>query len=201
MDTKEKMLEVALDLFSKKGYESSSVRDITTQLGFKESALYFHYKNKQALLDSLVDKFISESERMMAFLSNIIKQVTSIDDEQFIAITIKYVQGYFLDDFINKFIMVMNHERSHNEQLRKQYICWCIDRPVEFQGMVMEKLQEIGYLKKMDSVDVALAYYAPIFLYYNQFMNHEYSDEDEKLFLNSVVATARDFLSAYKKGV
>ena len=201
MDTKEKMLEVALDLFSKKGYESSSVRDITTQLGFKESALYFHYKNKQALLDSLVDKFISESERMMAFLSNIIKQVTSIDDEPFIAITIKYVQSYFLDDFINKFIMVMNHERSHNEQLRKQYICWCIDRPVEFQGMVMEKLQEIGYLKKMDSVDVALAYYAPIFLYYNQFMNHEYSDEDEKLFLNSVVATARDFLSAYKKGV
>lgn len=200
MDTKEKMLEVALDLFSKKGYESSSVRDITTQLGFKESALYFHYKNKQALLDSLMDKFITESNRRMAFLSNIIKQVTTIDDQQFIAITVEYVQGYFMDDYINKFIMVMNHERSHNEQLRNHYINWCIEKPIEFQSTVMEKLQEIGYLKKVDSTTAALAYYAPIFLYYNQFMKHEYSDEEKELFINSVVEASRNFLSIYKKG-
>ena len=44
--------------------------------------------------------------------------------------------------------MIMNHERSHNDQLREQYINWCIEKPLDFQTTVMKKLQDIGYLKK-----------------------------------------------------
>ena len=41
METKEIIQEAALDLFSQKGFDSSSVRDIAAKTGIKDSSLYF----------------------------------------------------------------------------------------------------------------------------------------------------------------
>ena len=48
-DTKERIEEIALDLFSKCGYKAVSIRDICKELGFTESSIYYHFKNKQAI--------------------------------------------------------------------------------------------------------------------------------------------------------
>lgn len=199
METKEMIQEAALDLFSQKGFDSSSVRDIAAKIGIKDSSLYFHYRNKQAILDSLMDKFIRTSEQMMAFLSEVIENITAIDDEHFFNVTEQYIQNYFMDRFIGRFIMVMNHERSHNEQLREQYICWCIKKPIEFQTTMIEKLQNIGYLKKLDAQHIALEYYAPIFLLFNQYMNHNYTDKDKETFKNAVMSATKSFIYHYKE--
>lgn len=47
METKELIQEAALDLFSRKGFDSSSVRDIAAQIGIKDSSLYFHFKTSR----------------------------------------------------------------------------------------------------------------------------------------------------------
>lgn len=199
METKEMIQEAALALFSQKGFDSSSVRDIAAKIGIKDSSLYFHYKNKQAILDSLTGKFITTSEQMMSLLNDVIGNITVINDEDFLAITEKYIQSYFMDKFIGRFIMVMNHERSHNEQLREQYICWCIKKPIAFQMTVMEKLQDIGYLKKFDPQHIALEYYTPIFFFFNQYMNHDYTDKDKEAFKNAVMTAVKNFICIYKK--
>lgn len=199
METKEMIQEAALNLFSQKGFDSSSVRDIAAKIGIKDSSLYFHYKNKQAILDSLLDKFISTSEQMMSLLNGIIENITAIDDENFFAVTEQYIQNYFMNDFISRFIMVMNHERSHNRQLREQYICWCIKKPIEFQMTVIKKLQDIGYLKMFNARYITLEYYAPIFMLFNQYMNHDYTDKDKEMFKEAVMTATRNFISIYKK--
>lgn len=200
MDTKEMILEAALELFSQKGFASSSVRDIAARIGIKDSSLYFHFKNKQAILDSLLDKFIGISEQMMAVLNELINAVTAIDDEHFLGITQQYIQCYFTDDFISRFIMVMNHERSHNEYLREKYLCWCIEKPITYQATVMKKLQDIGYLKTQDARQAALEYYAPVFLFFNQYMSHDFSDKEKECFQNAVMAATRNFVNAHKRG-
>ena len=63
METKELIQEAALDLFSRKGFDSSSVRDIAAQIGIKDSSLYFHFKSKQAILDSLIDVYKRQGRR------------------------------------------------------------------------------------------------------------------------------------------
>ena len=55
MTTKEKILVNSLKLFSKKGYNGTSVRDIAYSVGIKESSLYNHFKSKQDIFDSVVD--------------------------------------------------------------------------------------------------------------------------------------------------
>ena len=47
-NTKEKILDVALTLFSQHGFQSVSIRDICKQVSIKESSLYYHFTNKRA---------------------------------------------------------------------------------------------------------------------------------------------------------
>ena len=57
MNTKEKIFDVALDLFSKKGYDSVSLREIAEEVGIKKSSIYSHYPSKEAILMSIFEYF------------------------------------------------------------------------------------------------------------------------------------------------
>lgn len=54
-DTKERILETALELFAQNGYLGTSMNDIAQQLGFTKAALYKHYTSKQEILDRIVE--------------------------------------------------------------------------------------------------------------------------------------------------
>jgi len=51
--TKERIFEAAIDLFSRKGYDRTSVRQIAKAVGLTESAVYRHYPNKEAILEAI----------------------------------------------------------------------------------------------------------------------------------------------------
>ena len=55
-NTKEKILEEALKLFAQSGYIGTSMNDIASKLGVTKDALYKHYKSKQEILDSIIEK-------------------------------------------------------------------------------------------------------------------------------------------------
>ena len=64
-DTKQKILDVSLDLFSQKGFSAVSIRDICVQVMIKESTVYYHFKNKQAIFDELLHHFEQVATDMM----------------------------------------------------------------------------------------------------------------------------------------
>jgi AcrR family transcriptional regulator len=51
--TRERILDVALDLFTEKGYDKTSLREIAEQLGFTKAALYYHFASKEDILMAL----------------------------------------------------------------------------------------------------------------------------------------------------
>jgi AcrR family transcriptional regulator len=51
--TRERILDVALDLFIEKGFDGTSLREIAEQLGFTKAALYYHYASKDDILMAL----------------------------------------------------------------------------------------------------------------------------------------------------
>ena len=55
-DTKERILETALELFAQSGYLGTSMNDIAKQLGITKAALYKHYTGKREILDSIVER-------------------------------------------------------------------------------------------------------------------------------------------------
>ena len=55
-NTKERILEVALESFAQSGYLGTSMNDIAKQLGITKAALYKHYTSKQEILDRIVER-------------------------------------------------------------------------------------------------------------------------------------------------
>ncbi len=56
-NTKERILDCAIDLFSEKGYKEVSVREIAAAVGIRAASLYKHYENKEAILESIFSLF------------------------------------------------------------------------------------------------------------------------------------------------
>ena len=54
------ILSGALDAFYEAGYHGTSVRDIARRVGLTVPALYYHHKNKEAILYALIDTSINE---------------------------------------------------------------------------------------------------------------------------------------------
>ena len=49
--TRERALAVALDLFSREGYDAVSMRQIAEELGVSKAALYHHFPSKLAIAE------------------------------------------------------------------------------------------------------------------------------------------------------
>ncbi|MET7701307.1 TetR/AcrR family transcriptional regulator [Streptomyces sp. NPDC005485] len=52
-DTRQRIQDVALQLFSEQGYEKTSLREIAEHLDVTKAALYYHFKTKEEILISL----------------------------------------------------------------------------------------------------------------------------------------------------
>lgn len=57
-DTRETIREVALELFSTRGFEQTSLREIAERVGLTKASLYYHFPSKQALLTAIIDPVI-----------------------------------------------------------------------------------------------------------------------------------------------
>jgi AcrR family transcriptional regulator len=52
--TRERILHAALGLFAEKGYEATSMREISEQLGITKAALYYHFDSKADIVRAML---------------------------------------------------------------------------------------------------------------------------------------------------
>ncbi len=61
--TRERILDAALDIFSKKGYHDTRLDEIVQESRTSKGSIYFHFPNKEKLFLALVDQFADLLER------------------------------------------------------------------------------------------------------------------------------------------
>lgn len=59
--TREKILKSALRLFIDKGYDSTSLNDITGKAGVTKGAVYWHFKDKESILSEIIDYYDNQA--------------------------------------------------------------------------------------------------------------------------------------------
>ena len=59
-NTKQEILNAALDLFSVQGFEATSISQIANAVGIRKASLYSHFENKQAILDALIKEVLEQ---------------------------------------------------------------------------------------------------------------------------------------------
>jgi AcrR family transcriptional regulator len=68
-DQKKRLLEVATNLFSSKGFEGTSIRDIARDAGMSISNIYHYFGNKEGLLSVIL---INNSEQLLFALRQVL---------------------------------------------------------------------------------------------------------------------------------
>ena len=68
-ETRAQILDVALRLFTERGYEGTSIRDLSDALGMTKSALYYHFPSKEAIVMAVVDERRGELEELKTWVS------------------------------------------------------------------------------------------------------------------------------------
>lgn len=109
--TRERILDVALELFLEQGYEKTSLREIADRLGVTKAALYYHFASKEDILLEL-------HLRLHAIGRDILDRFDVLDDEEIV----RSWPG-LLDEFIDRVIanreLFLLHQRNQSaiEQL------------------------------------------------------------------------------------
>lgn len=105
--TKERILDVALDLFTERGYEKTSLRDIAQQLSITKAALYYHFERKQDILLELHLRLHALGEEVFSQLGEL--QPSQVDERAWLAL---------MDSFMERMLanpkLFLLHQRNRN---------------------------------------------------------------------------------------
>jgi AcrR family transcriptional regulator len=64
-DTRQRIQDVALELFAEQGYEKTSLREIAERLEVTKAALYYHFKTKEEMLVSIFADLTQPMEQLI----------------------------------------------------------------------------------------------------------------------------------------
>ena len=165
-DTKQRILQEALKLFSQSGYKGTSMNDIASQLNVTKAALYRHYKSKQEILDSIVKK-MNELDRERAQEYDM-PDGTLEDVAEYKHIALEKIKQFtkvqFLhwteDEFCCQFRKMLTLEQYRDPEMAQLYQTYLAEGPLSYME---EVFVEITSDKKMAS-QFALEFYGPNFL-------------------------------------
>ena len=62
-ERRNEILDVAERLFCTNGYDNTSTNDILAEIGIARGTLYYHFKNKEDILDEMIDRILDETVR------------------------------------------------------------------------------------------------------------------------------------------
>ncbi|HEY2551831.1 MAG TPA: TetR/AcrR family transcriptional regulator [Streptosporangiaceae bacterium] len=66
-DTRARIQQVAVELFTEHGYDKTSLREIAERLDVTKAALYYHFKSKEDIVVSLVEDYYGQLDALIAW--------------------------------------------------------------------------------------------------------------------------------------
>lgn len=171
MTTKEKIIETALDLFSQRGYDGVSVREIARSVGIRESSLYNHFESKRAIFDGIVDFCVRQSE--IYFHESGLPFESGDDTSIYAGIGLEHLQDliertfrFFFDDPWNaRFRRLLLISQYADPRCRDIYRHLYRDKCIQVQAYIFAALMDAGELRREDPLAVAAEFHGPMFMW------------------------------------
>ena len=185
-DTKERILDAALEMFSQNGYAGTNIRELSASLGLVKSGVYKHYESKEAIWNALLDEMIAYYGEHFGSAEHLPPAPDSLDD--LAEMTMRMVKLTVHDERI---VMTRKFRDVRARELAtKHFLTGLTDMFTQIFTGMMEK----GLLRQDDPAMLALAYTAPI-----SALIHLCDREPEKTeeVLTQIEAFSRHFIKTY----
>ena len=124
-NTKQEILEAALDLFSAQGFEATSMQQIAEAVGIRKPSLYSHFVGKQEILDELVRTTIEQYEKHSPFAQadwdnpDFTSDKQDITEDDVIQMILKHFCYIVHDPKISRSCKMLTIEQFQNPKLKE----------------------------------------------------------------------------------
>ena len=169
-NTKERILDEALKLFAQSGYMGTSMNDIADRMGVTKAALYKHYKSKQEILDSIVEKMnrmdqerVKEYDMPEGNMKEVVEGYRSTALDKIKEFTKVQFLHWTQEEFPCCFRKMLTLEQYRDPELAKLYQKYLSGGPLLYIEEVFRGFTD----NEREAKQLALDFYGPIFLLYS----------------------------------
>lgn len=149
MDTKQKILECSLALFSEKGFHGVSIREIAKAVGIKESSIYNHYAGKQAIIDEICSRFTQSLAFAHPPLSQVEEMLSRMRPrEVFRTFILSYGSG--VNPQITRMAKIVFSEQFHQASVRSIFLEQFVANSARYYGEVLSLMMRKGHIRICD---------------------------------------------------
>ena len=172
-NTKEKILEAALDLFSVKGFEATSISQLADIVGIRKASLYSHFSSKQEILDTLIGKYTIEFNQYSIFVNadwdnpEFTKDKSEITTEMLTSIIKGQIQYIIHYSKISKIRKMLTIEQFQNKELCRLQSKLSYNDILKYNISLMKFLVSQGILKDEEPEIMAAQFCWPISMWIN----------------------------------
>ena len=191
-DTKERILDAALEMFSQNGYAGTNIRELSASLGLVKSGVYKHFESKEAIWNALLDRMIAYYAEHFGSAEHLPSVPDSL--EELTQMTMKMVNFTVHDERV-----IMTRKVLTLEQYRDQRACELATKHfltslTDMFTRIFAGMMDKGLLRRDDPQMLAFAYTAPI-----SALIHLCDREPEKTeeAIRQIEAFSRHFIKIY----
>ena len=169
-NTKQEVLEAALELFSVQGFEATSISQIAGAVGIRKASLYSHFESKQAILDALVKEVLGQYAEHSIFArtdweKNAEKLPLTPDEAvEMIQEQIRYI---IHDPYISRARKMLMIEQFQNQELAKLQTKQNYSDVMQYFTGLIKCLIQKGILAEDDPEIMAAQFCLPISVWIN----------------------------------
>lgn len=168
-DTKQKILDEALRLFSERGYDAVSVGEIAQAVGVKAPSLYNHFPGKQAIFEAIVEstaaRYEADTGKIDIHVQDAAQDIplfTEITEDALFA-KVRQIFEYSLhNDTIRRFRRMMTIEQFRSPELAALYSRRYVDRMIAYHAGIFRALIAAGEICAEDPETLAMLYVSPV---------------------------------------
>ena len=169
-NTKQEVLEAALELFSVQGFEATSISQIAGAVGIRKASLYSHFESKQAILDALVKEVLGQYAEHSIFAGTDWEKNAEklpLTPDEAVEMIRGQIQYIIHDPYISRARKMLMIEQFQNQELAKlQTKQNYSDVMRYFTGMIKCLIQK-GILAEDDPEIMAAQFCLPISVWIN----------------------------------
>ncbi|OBZ14331.1 hypothetical protein A8L34_10310 [Bacillus sp. FJAT-27264] len=149
-NNKNLILHVAIDLFSKSGFNGVSIRDITREVGIKESSLYNHFQSKAVILETIYYNFRMDISKIIPPLEGLDAIVSAMDVEMFLMRGFQNFMEHIQNPKMEKIWRIIYLEQVRNQEARAIYLNDIVAGMSNYMAIVFEKYIALGQIQPHD---------------------------------------------------
>ena len=158
--TKDRILFAALDLFSEKGYDQTSIDLVAEAVGIKGPSFFEHYEGKGDILASPITRMEEKNDENFGNSSNLDKIPESLDELK--EDCLRRVEFTMKDPQIQKVRRFCAKEQYRNEKIAALTSKHQLTGNQEMYALMLEKMMEKNLIRRFDANLLALEIVAPV---------------------------------------